>query len=1782
MLFAFFGFWTTTLAAGAAAVSVPIIIHLLNRRRFKIVVWAAMRFLLAAQRQNTRRMRLEQLILLLVRCAVVALVVFAMASVMPWAENVWAHFWPEGGGPAAPRGSRIHHVFVLDASLSMNASDGGPSAFERARQLTADKIKQASAGDTFSILLMKDNPSWIIGQPSPDSRKVLRELEAIRSGHGNASAATTLNMVASKLGEAAAHYPNQMVYFLTDLQKATWTGVPPTEAAQDGGDKAKSIFADIKQRARTVFVDVGRDGLDNLAVTDLAIGIPFVTTGMEAPILTTVANFGKETKQNLRIELLVGKAREAANDAPLNPRVVGQELNNIRAGDRVSVAFKYKFPEPGTYAVQVKLSEDVLELDNVRTVIVTVKDTIPVMIVNGKAAALDRYDRASEYLRLALNPFPKGAEPKFAPLRPKVVNLPQLADVPDEEWLSYDLIVLCDVNQLGAGELRRLDAHVRRGGGLIVSLGDKAVENLDLYNRHLFKNEHGLLPAQLFKKVTAPAEHHFVLNAQEDQFFEPPLKDFADLDDRVSLKTGRFRSYVEAKPAGDAKVRTIMTFMPEQPPQPKVPYDKTLATTDPAILEWNPPLGKAADTRTKDGKALPPARYRGKVVLLTSTVNMDWTTWPGSPSFGALMQELARVALAGRLREQGGVVGTLLEEFLPDAVAEVEATVHYPPANPAIKPPKTRTQLVEEINVFRWTDTDISGLYRVVFGNSPQEVPFAVNVPASTPDQRGSESDLTRLDKAKLDELFPGWDFQMVRDARDAIFGGGPAISDLTPEREPIGPDIAAWALFLVLILLFAEVVLAWQFGHYTTVEGTTAPASTSLVLPIAVACLSALCFIVIGYVLFDASRTGDFLGFLPRTLRNFMERGIGAPPAPAGEESRWELGSRDVFFDGSQDAWFLGTLGVIALVMTFFIYRLDGPNVNPIYKGLLAGLRIFLIWLTLGVLMPQREWRIDRQGWPDIVVLLDTSRSMGEPDHYNSDKLRDRARQLGEVIQKLVKDQLPERIRALEAELAAKRAAAEQNEDLAPEVKDLEQRLKEYQQQVDQVNSPSWRPTRLQLVQAIMHQPELDWLKTLVTQRRMKVHVYQLDAQGRAIKLADKDGAAGEITEQDPRMIERASQAVARLEADGKDSRLGTALRQVIDQYRGASLSAVIMFTDGVTTRDETIAQVGEYAAQKAVPLYFVGMGDDHEVRDLKLHDLLVDDVVYVNDRVVFEARLTGKGYKKDFAVPVVLRVREKDGREKELARTMVKVNPQGKAERFKLVHQPKEVGRKMFVIEVEPPKADKGEKQPHPANLRLERAIEVVDAKQIRVLYAEGQPRYEFRFVKFLLERESPDGKKNKSIELKTFLQDADADFAATDKTALTAFPATPAELGQYDVVILGDIDPNKLGNNNLRNLADFVRGEDSKGQKVGKGGGLLLIAGGLYNPHAFQKTPLADVIPIEPGVKPAEPVLREDKLRLELTPIGRMHPIFRFSSDDAQNMIVLQRLAPMYWWSGGYRLKPLAEVLAVHPALKGDPRDPASHDGRLPLVVQQFVGSGRSMFFGFEESWRWRFREDEVHFNNFWIQTMRYLSRTRPTRTDLRLDRQTPYRVGEPIKITVRFPDSQPLPGITDNKGPKADVTVVVEYRPPSKQDAAPEPEVTTVQLAKLEGSWGTFEHTLSRTREGKYRFRLISPDVSRMQPDGEKPSAEGIVELPPGELDRLRMNEAEMSAAAEATQGKFYTILTADDLLEDLPSGYRVSMAAPMPPIKLWNHWLAFVLVMFLLTSEWVLRKRKHLL
>ncbi len=1778
--FAFLNLWGT-LAVGIAAVSVPIIIHLLNRRRFKIVVWAAMRFLLNAQKQNTRRMRLEQLILLLTRCAVILLVVLAMASITPWAEAIWANLWPGGAPGARHRGARIHKIIVLDGSLSMAArAEGGKTCFERAKELALQIVKDSAPGDGLSLVLMKDAPVWVVGEAALEPARVAREIEPLRQSHGNANVAATLNMVSAKLAESGKRFDLREVYFITDLQRSTWLGAQ-AQAPQPGKadvreSREKAIVQEIQQRAKTFFVDVGRDGITNVAVTGVTLGDTLIVTGTDVAVQATVQNFGPNPRERLRVELLIGRAREKADDPPYALRSVAAELIDIKPADTRKISFRHRFTEPGTYVVQVRVDEDELPVDDSRSVVLTVRKTIPAMLVNGKPS-VDRFETATTLLSLALRP--PGST--HAPIQPEGFSVSKFADVNEARLADFDCIFLCDVSRLGDRDLARLEAHLRRGGGVVVALGDRVADQLQGYNRLLYKNGEGLLPAELKELRKAAPGTQFNLNFDQDALETPPLKAFKDEDNAATLRTPPFYRYVLAEPAPDGRVRTVLTFVPEIVDKDKAPPREKLPDAAPAILEWNPPLPAAERARLArpdgagPGQARPaaPSRYRGKVILVTTTLNLDWNNWPVSPSYLAMMQELLRFAVSGKLREHAVTVGGILEQVLPPSGGDVNGLLYLPglPNHPV----KTRIRAGEDQTVFRWADTDISGVYRLTVGADPQEYLFAVNVPTGGSDGRPGESDLARVNKEQLQAAYPTWEFDIVKELREVRHADAPTGQEPSDEAAPlgrIGPEIARWALLAVLVLLLLEVVLAWVFGHHSAVPGAAGPPATGLLWPGLIGCVALVLVVFVAGSLIHAAETGDFLGYLGDGVRGVVEGWMGIPPPAPGESTHWHLEFNPFLLGASGDYWLSIGIGILALALVVGIYMLEPRTAGVPYKILLAGLRLFVVFFTLAVLLPQIDLRFERQGWPDVVLLIDDSGSMGVPDHYRDEAVQKSADTLGEFVRKQMQEKLPARIKTVEGERDA--AQARGNKAEAGRLAGHAQAL---QAQLADVNSPNWRPSRLQFAQALLSRENPDWINSLLNRRRMKVHIFHLDVNGRLVKLSDAKGnPAGELTDAaDTPMQTRARQAIAELRPTGHDSRLGTAVRQVLDYYRGASLTAVVMLTDGVTTKDETLGQVAEYSAQRGVPLFFVGIGDDHDVRDLKLHDLQVEDTVYVHDRVQFEARLTGREY-KDLTVPVVLKVKEKDGKERELKRTKVRIDPRGNPVRVQLQDQPDKPGEKLYIVEVEMPKIEGMEKGPNPSDLRLQRTVYVQETKKIKVLYIEGTPRYEFRFIKSLLEREAPGKKKTRTIELKVLLTDADEDFPKQDLTAVADFPPTSEELNSYDVVILGDVDPRhrKLGEGRLRMLADFVRE---------RGGGLLMIAGEEFSPHAYKGTPLADVLPVEPTARPAEPEERSEGYRPELTPAGRRHPIFRFKSDEGENLSIWHRLAPMYWWSEGYRIKPLAEVLAVHPKRRAEGRGKERGEGH-PLVVQQFIGAGRCMFFGFDETWRWRFREDELRFNHFWIQTVRYLSRSRVSRTTIRLDRQTPYRVGEPIKVTVQFPENA-LPGRKPGgKGPpeKLDVKVLVEHRAPAGADGRSETEVQTLTLAKVEGSWATYEGLLVRTREGKYKFTLTNPDVSKQQPSGERPSVEGVVVQPPGELDRLRMNLEELKGAAETTEGRFYTLATADRLLDELPSGERIVINTPLPPQPLWNHLLAFLLVLGLLASEWVLRKRKHLL
>ena len=667
--------------------------------------------------------------------------------------------------------------------------------------------------------------------------------------------------------------------------------------------------------------------------------------------------------------------------------------------------------------------------------------------------------------------------------------------------------------------------------------------------------------------------------------------------------------------------------------------------------------------------------------------------------------------------------------------------------------------------------------------------------------------------------------------------------------------------------------------------------------------------------------------------------------------------------------------------------------------------------------------------------------------------------------------------------------------------------------------------PSRLAVAQGWLCKDDAEVLRTL--QKQNKLRLYLSSTSPRLLAEIDT-----------PEELAPALEKLRAVEAKGGQTRLGDNVRKVLTDLRGAPPSAIVLLTDGQTTDGETLAKAAELAMRKGVPLFPIGLGNPEPARDLELTDLLVEDVVFVDDLMRFQAKLVAHGFAGQ---EVVIRLKEKDPTSndpramRDLESIRVPAPPDGQAQRIEIGHRPKETGEIVYTLEVET--------QPRELqveNNRIERTVNVRKEK-LKVLFVDSEPRYEYRYLKNYLEREE-------TIDLRVVLLSSDPEYGEQDRSALPTFPAAKDELFDFDVVLMGDADTSFLSLSQMQNLSEFV---------TEKGGGILFVAGANFDPLSYRGTPLELLLPIELAEARNPTALGNaiNSFRPELTLEGRSSPIFRFGDDEAKSAEIWNNLPELFWFLEAPRKKPAALVLAEHPTLSGS-------DGKLPIFLYQFVGAGKSMFNAVDDTWRWRFRVGDRYFGRFWIQTIRFLARSKllsQRQAEVQTDRRR-YQRNQPIQIRVRFPN----PGIAPGGG---EVNVQVEQKGHGSRKLA---------LKAAPGSRNLFEGALPQEAEGDYLVRLLPPPVL----DGPIPTAAFRVEPPAGEMERIPMNEPELARAATLTGGKFYTPETTARLLDELPRPKKVPLDTD-PPIPLWNTWAVLGLFLAVITAEWVLRKRKQL-
>ncbi len=665
----------------------------------------------------------------------------------------------------------------------------------------------------------------------------------------------------------------------------------------------------------------------------------------------------------------------------------------------------------------------------------------------------------------------------------------------------------------------------------------------------------------------------------------------------------------------------------------------------------------------------------------------------------------------------------------------------------------------------------------------------------------------------------------------------------------------------------------------------------------------------------------------------------------------------------------------------------------------------------------------------------------------------------------------------------------------------------------------------RLDLIKTLLLQKDAQFLQELQKKHKLKLYHFSKEC----IPLGEK-GLLGKTD------TEEAQELIKQLEPLGKETRPFHAVQKVLNDFRGTLPTAIIVLSDGISSTGDMdlLSRAGTLAKSKLVPIYPVGVGSEQPIRDLQLYDLLVDNVAFVNDPINLSAKVKSFGIDSG-SVSVSL----KDAKTgSPLVTRKLSINPNKEFQKIDLTFTPTKPGLFEYIFEVEPAKGEVN----HNNNQQVGQ-VSVLDQK-IRVLLVDSVPRYEYRYLKHLLERD-------KTIELRSILQESDLEYSSEDATALDYFPVKKEDLYQYDVVILGDADPAYFSQAVFENLDQFVRE---------KGGGLVVVAGPRFSPHAYANTKLETLLPIEISKtkEATEYAPLIEGFHPELTTEGEFSTsIFRFADNAEQSRTIWNNLPELYWYYAADGVKPGASVLATHPTQKGK-------NGQLiPIIATQRIGAGKVIFSATDDLWRWRDLVGDLYYSRYWVQSIRYLSRSKllnqEQSVELTLDRNT-YQQGDSVQFRVKFLDERLIP--TDGE----DVTVMLE-----RQGEVSRP----VKLTPLEKSPSIFEGSYSNIAEGTYHSWVSQPILQ-----GNPPSDDFRVEVSQRELLNRDMNQSDMQKTAKETRGKYYHIFAADQLPSAIPAGHPVPLENE-EPIPLWNRWEFLILFALLISTEWLLRKRFRL-
>ncbi|MFB3903014.1 MAG: glutamine amidotransferase [Acidobacteriota bacterium] len=601
--------------------------------------------------------------------------------------------------------------------------------------------------------------------------------------------------------------------------------------------------------------------------------------------------------------------------------------------------------------------------------------------------------------------------------------------------------------------------------------------------------------------------------------------------------------------------------------------------------------------------------------------------------------------------------------------------------------------------------------------------------------------------------------------------------------------------------------------------------------------------------------------------------------------------------------------------------------------------------------------------------------------------------------------------------------------------------------------------------------------------------------------------------------------QSASQLRADGKATSLEAALQGVLREFTSAPLVSVVVISDGADNSSSNLSTVLNELRSRKITVSSLGVGAATVDRDIEIVQASAPSTVLPGSITQAVVSLKSAGFA---GRQVTLEVRENG---KLINSKPVELEGSNEPQVVDIDLTPKGNGPKTYTLAVRPQDGEA-----ITVNNEQKMVLNVEDI-QPKILYLEGTPRWEYKFIRQALS-------KDKNLQLVTLLRTSGNKFyrqgVESEDNLAGGFPANREELFQYKGLVLGSIEATFFSKEQAQMIADFVSV---------RGGGFMMLGGKTsFDAGNYANTAIADILPVILGERAQGVSYLRQPEKLELTSYGKNHPITRLVTDEAQNERRWASLPPIGDFNWIATSKPGATVL-----VRGNGR------GSPVMLAAHRYGRGRALAFMADSSWRWRMEmphNDDSH-QVFWRQAARWLVGSAPDQVNLDLGDGV-YAEDDTVRLNVDVNDAS-FRGLNN-----ADVTVAI---------ASPAGKRTEIPIKWSGQKDGAYLGAFRPEEKGIYEIQATA------QAQGKEIGTARqfvVVEESNKEFFSPAQNRELLTHVASQTGGKYYPLSAAAQIPEELVYQERPNSVPQYLP--LWDMPILFLMICGVLTAEWFLRRR----